>query len=618
MISPTSLDQYNTTPTDDPTQFADPLEQQKMAENVLTQLGLHPNQQGAKSLLDAHFSGPTGSPEVKEAIAAPLVDTSSVPATEPPKETSTPPAASSPPPVAKTEGGISNVPTIPSPQNPNSQLITNNASDRIAKAQNEVGRLIDTGSGIHQIKNPFLRGLAHVGEIAGDIFTPNLVKDIPGTEQHHNMLIRQQQGLIGNEEKTKKEESDINRVDATTQNEEDTVKELNEWIKQNPGRPIKEYWEQKAEAGNLKLTPAQSAMRYLTLSASDGGLGLPPDVALQRVQGILNTSKPANAAQQKQDFENLISKMNPGQPLDPKFMTDMPTLVKAIGSSPNLSEDERQKAFSYLVTNNTPASSAYAPNSRAETMKGMRLFNGIDQDNHPIFVTPEMVAEDPTHHKYTPGTLGEHALSKNAAFADIDFNMGNVEEALKGLKDGFSNSARAQMALALRSSDPHSAFASFMNSEIANSLTPDQIDYVTALASLSENALALRSIQGLGQGSDELRAAITRMIPGPGTPNEDFANRQMELLKGTVDRARQGILVPNTKLPSAPPAKTTSELHDKNNPPASPTEGKTVSRTAIEKEVKQMNENNKDNPGWKKLTIEDALKEAKDKGIVVK
>lgn len=73
--------------------------------------------------------------------------------------------------------------------------------------QAELNRLKTTGSGISQIHNPFLRGLARTGEIAGSVagFSPELAM-VPGTEIHHQALIgragRQLAADIGQEKET--------------------------------------------------------------------------------------------------------------------------------------------------------------------------------------------------------------------------------------------------------------------------------------------------------------------------------------------------------------------------------------------------------------------------------
>ncbi len=58
--------------------------------------------------------------------------------------------------------------------------------------QDEYAREVGSGSGISQIKNPFLRGLATTGNILGHVAAPGLMAQIPGTEEHHNILLGQQ------------------------------------------------------------------------------------------------------------------------------------------------------------------------------------------------------------------------------------------------------------------------------------------------------------------------------------------------------------------------------------------------------------------------------------------
>jgi hypothetical protein len=62
--------------------------------------------------------------------------------------------------------------------------------------QTELSRLRSTGSGISQIHNPFLRGLARVGDIAGSALFPFQTAMIPGTELHHRSLMRDETGAI--------------------------------------------------------------------------------------------------------------------------------------------------------------------------------------------------------------------------------------------------------------------------------------------------------------------------------------------------------------------------------------------------------------------------------------
>lgn len=50
---------------------------------------------------------------------------------------------------------------------------------------------VNKGSGIDQIQNPLLRGIARAADIAGSVFAPNLAQFIPGTTLHHQLVVNQ-------------------------------------------------------------------------------------------------------------------------------------------------------------------------------------------------------------------------------------------------------------------------------------------------------------------------------------------------------------------------------------------------------------------------------------------
>lgn len=55
----------------------------------------------------------------------------------------------------------------------------------------EYNRQKNTGSGVSQIQNPLLRGIARAADIAGSVFAPNLAQFIPGTTLHHQLGMNQ-------------------------------------------------------------------------------------------------------------------------------------------------------------------------------------------------------------------------------------------------------------------------------------------------------------------------------------------------------------------------------------------------------------------------------------------
>src|SRR5690242_12847045 len=106
-------------------------------DQLLIALGVHPDQQDAKQkTLEALQNAPSAPAPIDSSVGG-----SSSPTSQP--------ASSAVAPIARPNG-------------PRPVMLPD--QQRLANDQAEVDRLNSTGSGIHQIHNGFLRGLAHVGE----------------------------------------------------------------------------------------------------------------------------------------------------------------------------------------------------------------------------------------------------------------------------------------------------------------------------------------------------------------------------------------------------------------------------------------------------------------------
>ena len=81
--------------------------------------------------------------------------------------------------------------------------------------------LLTSGSGISQIKNTPLRGLARVGDVVGhlasNMFAPGLMNLIPGTEEHHNLLLNQANRQVGQDVAERQKEAQANEAEARAQ-----------------------------------------------------------------------------------------------------------------------------------------------------------------------------------------------------------------------------------------------------------------------------------------------------------------------------------------------------------------------------------------------------------------
>jgi hypothetical protein len=167
------------------------------------------------------------------------------------------------------------------------------------------------------------------------------------------------------------------------------------------------------------------------------------------------------------------------------------------------------------------------------------IWNKPDGTKQLVEVGPQVInAAAPG--TYSPSGAGMTAMGRESKFQDIYWNIDNVEEAAKNLKTGLDEKTRASIIMALRSNDPAHSLSTFVSSEAAKSLKPDVVDYLTALASLQENSMAIATLGGYGQGSDAVREAIARTAPNAGTPSYSYLHRQLTLLRGTAKRLEAG------------------------------------------------------------------------------
>lgn len=166
----------------------------------------------------------------------------------------------------------------------------------------------------------------------------------------------------------------------------------------------------------------------------------------------------------------------------------------------------------------------------------------IDNDTGALtYVNADTINASPEG-KYSPAAQAQQQRNRSGIFDEIDASRNYLNTAIDSLgNDAFSPTQRAQVALVLSDKDPASALQSFLGSDWASSLSDSQVKYITALANMQESAMSLRSIAGMGAGSDKLRGAIQAMLPGPGTPSKAYAQRQMQLFNTELQQLRKSI-----------------------------------------------------------------------------
>ena len=271
----------------------------------------------------------------------------------------------------------------------------------------------------------------------------------------------------------------------------------------------------------------------------------------------------AKAPGSEGDLQGALSKIwnepGPGgKPLiGPDTLTSMDKTLGAIRSSKVLTDDEKGRAIGFLGSKTTPESSTTAGILRMMALSQTRPVQMLDSKNGNAPVTINMDdlnrANTQEPGRFISAGAGVPALNKEALLSDIRGGTQQVRDSLTKMPD-FNMADKAKIALALRSRDPHGAVGALISGGALASMNPDQQDYLVNVTNLVENAMAMRSVLGAGQGSDDLRDAIKAVIPGPATPNKAYALKQLDVFEKTLGRLERG--VPNVPLrgnaPGAP------------------------------------------------------------------
>lgn len=152
-----------------------------------------------------------------------------------------------------------------------------------------------------------------------------------------------------------------------------------------------------------------------------------------------------------------------------------------------------------------------------------------------------MSAKDAEAAGAAPGSLANLVMGKQAQINDIESGSQQLRQALAepGLT-AFTPGQVAKLSLAMRDVDP-SAMRNAVTDLFASGLTPQQQDLVASLFSMQERALSLRSVAGMGQGSDQMRRAIIKALPNITSGSTQMALKQLDTFDNLVSNLAKGI-----------------------------------------------------------------------------
>lgn len=395
-------------------------------------------------------------------------------------------------------------------------------------------------------------GLGTAAEVAGDTFVPEVMSQIPGTQL--------------NKEWTARREAAQQEAQASTglKNAQAQLEKAQAWKAMNaPPASLFEAWERQNPQGTVadwekfqQTLPATSAFQAWSREN--------PGAPISQYFAATAAGKPPTPEQDKQWMASAEQLLNKGTltPQDRERLAGLQRQLKMTGIGPEILSQAGNPPVpaDYPKGESDPAYKAAneAWGKRAEELKnqeagamGAARGQGYNMSRPVQVLVPQpdgsmaavyMPASVAEQAGYSVAAAGTKAISQQAQFADINNAIHKVSDALGKVGDtAFTPTQTAKLTLAMQETDP-----TVMRNEVANlaasGLTPQQQDLVTWLQQLQERALSLRSIAGMGQGSDTTRTAILKALPNITSGNVQMARKQLDALQNMVDNLHRGIL----------------------------------------------------------------------------
>lgn len=197
--------------------------------------------------------------------------------------------------------------------------------------------------------------------------------------------------------------------------------------------------------------------------------------------------------------------------------------------------------------------------ARGEAYGANRPVQALNNEGNAVY----MKAGDAERTGAAPLQAGSQIMSKQAQFKDIYSGIGNMRAAINGIsQEPLGASTIAKLTMASRETDPtvyHQAVDTILGTE---QLSDPQKDFIIAMRQLEERALSLRNLAGMGNGSDQVRAAIRATLPSAKSGDVSMMRKQLDAVTNLVDNLHTG--VPNINVNGV--AKTSTTVPNTSTP----------------------------------------------------
>lgn len=149
--------------------------------------------------------------------------------------------------------------------------------------------------------------------------------------------------------------------------------------------------------------------------------------------------------------------------------------------------------------------------------------------------------------KYSGASEQEKVSARDAVHESLNTNFAALGKSLDKLPNGLDTETQALLKKSVETGDPGLTETLIVNKFKAGA--PDEVlQYLTDVKAMQEDIMTLRSVGGMGQGSDSMRHAMVNLIPGPGTGSVREAKMQISAAKRTSEALFSGR--PESRLPT--------------------------------------------------------------------
>ena len=340
--------------------------------------------------------------------------------------------------------------------------------------------------------------------------------------------------------------------------------------------------QQKANTGQQKADTAQQT-EEAKYAAADNAFGLPEGTARMMASAAQQRAATGeqvgeakignlnqNTAKQQFELETLKNGQFPMDPVTANLINRPDLAGKAVSSQIWKQAQEVLNARGLKPTDLGPDGlwvldragnrvnqiSSISPSMARGLSYNQNRPTAVIDENGNARIVPAGEAE---RGNMAPAGLGSQVMSKQAQFKDINTGIGSLRSAINGISNQpLDPTTIAKLTMATRETDPTVA-KQVIDTIAMQNLSPEQKDFVVAIGQLNERILSLRNLAGMGNGSDQMRAAIRQTLPSAKSGDVTMMRKQLDAVQNLVDNLHTGI--PNisaVKTPnsSAPPTQS--------------------------------------------------------------